>query len=320
MVKEWIKIAPLLFIFFACAPAKPVPQYMASKAVLEKLQPNREIIPARKGCDVCHRVLTERVVYKYYPVRMSHKSHAKLGIECIFCHRGASASARVDDYLVPAGHGFSVKTSEGASQDKNPCRVCHIYSSPFERKDRREAKCKACHPSYSSGKPLPYKWVKFNTNLVNNHKAHYDRGIPCLRCHVGFDLVEEAVQNYIPKMDICNECHGAAVERKIEVGAEAGVTEAASRLYRLNCAMCHGLEGKGDGPVASFFRAGLTPRDLTDSAHMAKRTDQQIHDVILKGGLEIGLSEKMPAWEGLLKEDEISSLVQYIRNISEKPR
>ncbi len=315
MVKEWIKVVPLLFIFFACAPAP----YMASKAVLEKLQPNREIIPARKGCGVCHRVLAGTVAYKYYPIRISHKSHAKLGIECIFCHRGASTSARVEDYLVPAGHGFTAKTSEGTLLDKNPCRVCHIYSSPFERKDRREAKCKACHPSYSSGKPLPYKWVKFNTNLINNHKAHYDRGIPCLRCHVGFDMVEEAVQNYIPKMDVCYECHEAAVERKIEGSAEGGDT-GAGRLYRVNCAMCHGPEGKGNGPVAAFFRAGLTPRDLTDSAHMAKRTDQQIHDVILKGGLEIGLSEKMPAWEGLLKEDEISSLVQYIRNISEKPR
>lgn len=293
---------------------------MASRAVLEKLQPNREIIPAKKGCGVCHRVLTGMAVYKYYPVRISHKSHARLGIECIFCHRSAPTSVRVEDYLLPAGHGFTAKTSEGASQDKNPCRVCHIYSSPFAGKYRREAMCKACHPSFLSGRPLPYNVVNFRTTLINNHKAHYDKGIPCMRCHVGFDLVEDVVQNYIPKMDVCYECHGAAVERKPEERAEGGDTGTAGRLYRINCAMCHGPEGKGNGPVAALFGAGLVPRDLTDSVHMAKRTDQQLHDVILKGGLEMGLSEKMPAWEGLLKEDEISLLVQYVRRISEKPR
>ena len=308
----------ILFLFFLFACAKPQP-YVASMAALEKHQPKRETISARKGCDVCHKIFAERLVYKYYPVRISHKSHSRLGIECNFCHRGAKSSMKTNDYLTPAGHGFTDKTSENAS-DRNPCRICHIYSSPFMKKEKRSAICRSCHSSYSTDKPLPYRWVKFNTNLINNHKAHYDRGVPCLRCHVGFDLLEEPVQNYIPKMDICYECH-ADVERKADVRPTDQVEplEAAGRIYILNCSMCHGADGKGGGAMAAFFRAGLTPRDLTDSAHFAKRSDQQLRDVILKGGVEIGLSERMPAWEGLLSEEEVQSLVTYIRRISRKP-
>lgn len=276
------------------------------------------VMQARRGCDVCHRVFRERYVYKYYPVRISHKTHAGLGIGCTFCHRGASSSTYTGDYLMPAGHNLD-RSSEDPANDKNPCRVCHIYFSQIEKNDRRiPAKCSTCHPDYSDEKPVHFRWVTLNTNLINNHKTHYEKGIPCLRCHAGFDLVEDTIPNYIPKMDICTECHrggkfNASGRFKDEGGGDYKV---ARRLFSQNCAMCHGPNGKGDGPVAAFFKAGLRPRDLTDSSHMAKRTDGQLYDVIMKGGPEIALSVRMPAWEGLLKEEEVNELVRYIRYIS----
>ena len=36
-------------------------------------------------------------------------------------------------------------------------------------------------------------------------------------------------------------------------------------LFDINCRLCHGNEGKGDGPVASYFKT-VPPRDLTDSS------------------------------------------------------
>lgn len=305
-----------LFLLFLFACARPLP-YVASMAVLEKLQPNREVLPASRGCSICHRIFTERFAYRYYPVRISHKAHAKLGINCTFCHRKAASSTNTGDYLMPEGHNFKSRTSVGY-MDNNPCRVCHLYFSDIGKKDRRiPAGCRTCHPSYAGGEPLPFIWWKYRTNLTNNHKRHFDMGLPCLRCHVGFDKMDDTTLAFTPKMDICYECHGAAGERKIVEG-DKGPIEAARALFLQNCATCHGVDGKGDGPTGAFFKAGLRPGDLTDSSRTGKRTDQQIHDIILKGGPELNLSERMPAWEGLLTEEDVVVLVKYIRHISDR--
>lgn len=41
----------------------------------------------------------------------------------------------------------------------------------------------------------------------------------------------------------------------------AGGTDSAAQMYRQYCGACHGLEGKGDGPVSGFLRP--RPTDLT---------------------------------------------------------
>lgn len=313
-------VARILFIsslFFISACAKPQP-YVASLAVLQKLQPDRETVPAPKGCSLCHKVIGENLTYKYYPVRLSHKSHTRLGITCTFCHRKASKSTATADYLMPEGHGFSVKTSE-RQLDTNPCKACHIYSSDFGKKDRRlPAGCNTCHPSYSADRPLAYKRWKYRNNLTNNHKRHFDIGIPCIRCHVGFDMMDDTTLTFTPKMDVCNECHGALGERR-QIEADTSPLGLARAVFLQNCAMCHGVAGKGDGAVGAFFKAGLRPKDLTDPILMSRRTDRQIYDIIEKGGPEMGLSERMPAWEGLLTEDDTGALVKYIRYLSGTP-
>lgn len=312
---RYILLATLTTLFlFACVKPKP---YIASLAVVEKAQPERVIMAAPDGCGVCHKIFAKRLFYSYYPVRISHRTHSRLGIECTFCHRNASFSTMTDDYLMPAGHTFGNETAETPMPDKNPCRTCHLYFSEVGRKDRRiPGKCKTCHRSYAAAKPLQsIRWV-YSTNLKNNHKAHSDRGIPCLRCHVGFDTLESSVFTYIPKMDLCNECHGNRTNTKPAAGKEGDALEAGKRLYMRNCVPCHGREGKGDGPVAAFFTAGLRPRDLTNSVHMARRSNQQLFDVIFYGGPELTLSERMPAWNGLLTRYEVKLLVKYVRSLS----
>lgn len=320
MLTSLLKAVPLFIILFACAQPQP---YVASRAILDKLQPGREIIPARKGCDTCHKIFAQRLTDRYYPVRISHKTHTGLGIECIFCHRAASSSTQINDYLMPEGHGFVKNPFDKAprdTQDKNPCRACHLYSSDFGKKDRLiPAACNTCHPSYSDKKPLPFIWWQRTTNLINNHSTHYSKGIPCLRCHPGFDMMDSTTLNFTPKMDICNECHAGGERKEAIKVDEADPFKAAKLLFSQNCAMCHGIDGKGGGAIGRFFKAGLRPRDLTDTSYMSKRTDWQLHEVILKGGPELGLSERMPAWEGLLGEGAVTELVRYIRYISGTP-
>jgi mono/diheme cytochrome c family protein len=59
------------------------------------------------------------------------------------------------------------------------------------------------------------------------------------------------------------------------------------------------------------------PRDLTDSmeATMVEATNEEIFDVISKGGREVALSPFMPPFGNTLSEAEIWSLVAYIRTL-----
>ena len=80
------------------------------------------------------------------------------------------------------------------------------------------------------------------------------------------------------------------------------------KVYRDRCALCHGPEGKGDGPGA----AGLDPkpRNHTDGAYMTSRTDEQLLEVIRhgKGG--------MPAWGGILTDREIQAVLKHVRSLA----
>lgn len=83
-------------------------------------------------------------------------------------------------------------------------------------------------------------------------------------------------------------------------------------LYAAKCATCHGPAGKGDGVAA----ASLTPkpRDLTDNAYMKTLSDQQLADVLKKGGAAVGKSPLMPA--SGLKDEEIPDMVAFLRTLS----
>ena len=90
--------------------------------------------------------------------------------------------------------------------------------------------------------------------------------------------------------------------------------EEAKRIYRENCAPCHGESGKGDGVGARSLP--VRPADHTNAAVMNSRTDAFLRDVIAKGGNAMGLSSFMPAWQGIFKDKEIEDLVAYIRSLA----
>ncbi len=89
-----------------------------------------------------------------------------------------------------------------------------------------------------------------------------------------------------------------------------------SELYRVNCAMCHGVTGKGDGPVGEFltkWKYGRPP-NLT-AATTQNRTDGDIFSIIsftLFG--RSGISP-MPEFSKLLTQDERWALVHYLRTL-----
>jgi mono/diheme cytochrome c family protein len=78
----------------------------------------------------------------------------------------------------------------------------------------------------------------------------------------------------------------------------------AAALYKSKCQVCHGADGKGDTPMGTK----LGTKDF-HSPEVAKMSDQELFDAIKKG------KGKMPAYEGKLTDDQIKSLVKYVRSL-----
>jgi mono/diheme cytochrome c family protein len=84
------------------------------------------------------------------------------------------------------------------------------------------------------------------------------------------------------------------------------------RIYTNDCAMCHGENGDGKSDLAKDMQ--LTMPDFTDPKTLEGKTDQDLFDIIRKG------KDKMPPEDaGRAKDDEVKSLIAYIRGLS-KPR
>ncbi len=99
------------------------------------------------------------------------------------------------------------------------------------------------------------------------------------------------------------------------LAAEQGEPQRGKVLYQYGCQVCHGNEGRGDGPAAKNFDP--SPQDLTDARYVQGLSDDHLFRVIKLGGGPFG-KPNMPAWGGLLKDEEIRDLVAYLRTLVTK--
>ncbi len=119
-------------------------------------------------------------------------------------------------------------------------------------------------------------------------------------------------------LSACGGGGGSATERQDPPAEYAGIAnpfegdaDAATQgqqLFTSNCASCHGNEAAGDGAAG----ASLDPKPANLQA-TAKETDPAYqHWVIAKGGTAAGLSPSMPAYEGILTDEDIWRIVTYL--------
>ena len=85
-------------------------------------------------------------------------------------------------------------------------------------------------------------------------------------------------------------------------------------LYTKYCAVCHGIEGKGDG--FNSYNLDPKPRNFTDTIYMSAFSDTHLLETIREGGRGVNKSPLMPSWEGRLKREEIEYVVLYIRRFA----
>ena len=76
--------------------------------------------------------------------------------------------------------------------------------------------------------------------------------------------------------------------------------------------MCHGEDGKGDGPASAALNP--KPRNYTDHEWQKSVSDEQIKKTITGGGASMGKSPLMPAQPDLAaKPETLDGLVKIIR-------
>jgi len=88
---------------------------------------------------------------------------------------------------------------------------------------------------------------------------------------------------------------------------DASASDAPGRaMYGVYCAPCHGMSGKGDGPVAKYYPSA---GDLTRS-DVQQRSDGWLYLVIVDG------TEKMPSYAHELTRTERWQVVRFVRTLA----
>lgn len=87
-------------------------------------------------------------------------------------------------------------------------------------------------------------------------------------------------------------------------------------LYDKYCAVCHGLEGKGDGFNA--YNLDPRPKDFTETGYLETVSDDWLREVIREGGRGVKRSVLMPSYENTLTKNQIEDVVMYLRFLSQK--
>ena len=100
------------------------------------------------------------------------------------------------------------------------------------------------------------------------------------------------------------------VARKNPVKSSPEGLAEARKVYRYDCAMCHGEQGEGKGELVESMK--LTMVDWRDPAVLATKTDGELFYIITKG------KGKMPG-EGDRQPEKLRwSLVNFARSLSTK--
>ncbi|MBI3925428.1 MAG: c-type cytochrome [Armatimonadetes bacterium] len=87
--------------------------------------------------------------------------------------------------------------------------------------------------------------------------------------------------------------------------------ERGQALFRINCSQCHGLLGKGDGPVARFTY--VEPKKIGTMEYTDRLTDGQFYYFIATGPV------LMPEFGTKLSPREIWDIVNFLRALQQAP-
>ena len=85
-------------------------------------------------------------------------------------------------------------------------------------------------------------------------------------------------------------------------------------IFEANCAPCHGLSGRGDGPAAADLDP--KPANLADSNMIGMHGDDYLFWRVNEGGAQAPFNSAMPAWKSTLSEEEIWQVISYVHTLA----
>lgn len=96
------------------------------------------------------------------------------------------------------------------------------------------------------------------------------------------------------------------------LSAPPAVVEEGAELYQENCALCHGLRGKGDGPEAASL--SNRPTDLSEQSSMAEKSQAEFYQAMVEG-----IAPDMPPFGDSITEEQLWAVAAYVRTLTFTP-
>lgn len=103
---------------------------------------------------------------------------------------------------------------------------------------------------------------------------------------------------------------GIAFHQPATAAGESPKIQASSHLYDTYCAQCHGINRDGKG--VNVVGLSVQPRDHSDTAAMSSLPRDQMVKAIAEGGASVNKSALMPSWAGVLTQEQIEDMADYL--------
>jgi hypothetical protein len=118
------------------------------------------------------------------PIRFPHNLHVGFGIQCLYCHPGATRAA---------SPGLPTQTK---------CWGCHQQIA------RRSPELEKLITYVQNNEPIPWVPVAIMPDFVHfTHRPHVAAGLNCETCHGDMTKVTVAVNPQVMNMGWCLKCH-----------------------------------------------------------------------------------------------------------------
>lgn len=86
----------------------------------------------------------------------------------------------------------------------------------------------------------------------------------------------------------------------------------AGKIYKRKCKKCHGTAGDGQGTAAAEMK--IKPTSFTESGYMSSKKDGQLFWIIRDGSPDTEMRKFGPGSDVNLSEDEIWSVITFMRS------